>query len=365
MFRLSIILLICGYIVATYSTQTPNIGHPIVRDLTIQSNPFSNIQQPIFGSPALASSSNLPQASSSNLHQASTSNLHQASTSNLHQASTSNLHQASTSNLHQASSSNLPQASTSNLHQASTSNLHQASNGNLPQASFIKNMKSEQQSPTLYSITEKDIEVVINTGTKIYAAVMVLNTLATKGVKQGAIEAGVFYTRHKVCGTVQQNIALVSNHMFAMFAGISCQMVGSTILNSDIVNNAMSLLSSEAMITVEAEELIALAKISYCQNVNDCIILAERAEMTLVPQIFGMLPNNKKACPAFTIRQNTKLTNTHTIITLCYVPDGDTFRILSTTIGSVGSEYTITGNTLVLNTDVVKQVKTQVFFSRA
>ena len=325
MFRLSIILLICGYIVATYSTQTPNIGLPIVRDITIQSNPFSNIQQPTFGSPALASSSNLPQAS--------------------------------TSNLPQVSSSNLPQVSTSNFPQVSTSYL--------PQASVIKNMKTEHQSPTLYSITEKDIEVVINTGTKIYAAAIVLNTLATKGVKQGTIEAGVFYTRHKVCGTIQQNIALVSNHMFAMFAGISCQMVGSTILNRDIVNNAMAILSSEAMIIVEAEELIALAKISYCQNVKDCIILAERAEMTLVPQIFGMLPNSKRACPAFTIRQNTRLTNTHTIITLCYVPDGDTYRILSTTIGSVGSEYTITGNTLVLNTDVVKQVKTQVFFSRA
>jgi len=349
MFRLSIILLICGYIVATYSTQTPNIGLPIVREVTTSSNPFSNIQQPSFGSPALASSSNFPQASTSNFPQPSTSNLPQVSTSNLPQVSTSNLPQVSTSNL--------PQASTSNFHQASTSNLHQAS--------VSKNMKTEQQSPTLYSITEKDIEVVINTGTKIYAAAMVINTLATKGVKQGAIEAGVFYTRHKICGTVQQNIALVSNHMFAMFAGISCQMVSSTVLNSDIVNNAMSLSSSEAMITVEAEELIALAKVSYCQNVKDCIILAERAEMTLVPQIFGMLPNSKKACPAFTIRQNTRLTNTHTIITLCYVPDGDTFRILSTTIGSVGSEYTITGNTLVLNTDVVKQVKTQVFFSRA
>lgn len=346
--------MICGYIVATYSTQTPNIGIPIVRDVTTSSNPFSNIQQPTFSSPTLASSSNLPQASPSNLPQTSISNLPQVSTSNLPQVSTSN---------HQASTSNHPQASTS-FHQASTS-LPQASTSNLPQASVSKNMKTEQQSPTLYSITEKDIEVVINTGTKIYAAAMVVNTLATKGVKQGAIEAGVFYTRHKICGTVQQNIALVSNHMFAMFAGISCQMVGSTVLNSDLVNNAMSLLSSEAMITVEAQELIELAKISYCHDVKDCIILADRAEMTLVPQIFGMLPNSKRACPAFTIRQNMKLTNTHTIITLCYVPDGDTFRILSTTIGSIGSEYTITGNTLVLNTDVVKQVKTQVFFSRA
>ncbi len=323
----------CGYTIAIFPTQSGNIGLPIVGTATTLPNPFSNMQQPSFSSPASVSTTNLPQASATNLPQVSTSNL--------------------------------PQVSTSNLPQVSTSNLPQTFASNFPQASAITQMKSENKSPTLYSITEKDVESLINKGTKIYATAMVLNTLATKGVKQASIEAGVFYTRYKVCGTVQQNIASVSNPMFAMFAGISCQMIGSTILNRDIVNNGMALLSSEAMITVESEELIALAKVSYCQNVKDCIVLAERAEMTLVPQIFGMLPDSKRACPAFTIRHNDRLTNTHTIITLCYVPDGDTFRILSTTIGNVGSEYTITGNTLVLNTDVVKQVKTQVFFSRA